>query len=176
MISLKRVLVLCVIAPVLGLVAVACSDDATSENSAQQSDIDTLGAQVQDNEVLFAIKAIGDLPLHDMDESINAGTIGDRDLPNARSAVRYLAITDWHDSLEEGAADVQDAAERLVNALDDGDVEAAKQPATDLHEGWHEFSDAAWEEIGEHLPPEAGVGTEHEEGGETPTAGGTPVQ
>jgi hypothetical protein len=176
MISLKRILIFGVVAPILGLAAVACSDDATSENSAQQSDIDTLSAHVQENEVLFAIKAIGDLPLHDMDEEIQTGDVGDRTLPNARSAVRYLALTDWPEELKDEAATIQGAAAALVTALDDGDVEAAKEPATELHEGWHDFADKAWEAIGDGLPPEAGIGAEHESGGETPAADGTPAE
>ncbi len=175
MISLKRVLILGVVAPMLGFASVACSDEATSENSAQQSDIDTLSAQVRDNEVLFTIKAIGDLELHELDEQIQAGDIGDTTLPNARNALRYLALTDWPDSLTEEAATVQDAATRLVAALDDGDAEAAKQPATDLHEGWHDFSGKAWAAIGEDLPPEASIDDEHDAAEESPHDAETPA-
>ena len=165
--------------------AAACGDDADSNSSAQQSDIDTINATIQDNEVLFAIKAIGDLPLHDMDVAIDAGTVEDDFLPIARDAVRYVAITDWPSALEEDAQAIEDAAVALVAALDEGDTEAAKQPATDLHELWHDFEDKAWAEIGEDLPPEAGIGGTHESGGEdetpvsedhdeeTPAAGGT---
>ena len=145
--------------------AAACGDDeADSNSSAQQSDIDTINATIQDNEVLFAIKAVGDLPLHDMDEAINAGTVEDNHLPTARDAIRYLGLTNWPASLEEEAKEVEDAAIALAAALDEGDTEAAKQPATDLHEGWHEFEDKAWEEIGEDLPPEAGIGASHDAG------------
>lgn len=155
--------------------AAACSDDeADSNSSAQQSDIDSINATIQDNEVLFAIVAMGTLPLHDMDEAINAGTVEDNFLPNARDAVRYMGLTDWPSSLEADAQEVEDAAIALAAALDEGDTEAAKQPATDLHEGWHEFEDKAWEEIGEDLPPEAGIGASHDAGGdETPGAEGT---
>ena len=120
--------------------AAACGDDeADSNSSAQQSDIDTINATIQDNEVLFAIVAMGTLPLHDMDEAINAGTVEDDYLPAARDAIRYLGMTDWPSSLEAEAQEVEDAAIALAAALDEGDTEAAKQPATDLHEGWHEF-------------------------------------
>lgn len=155
--------------------AAACGDDeADSNSSAQQSDIDTINATIQDNEVLFTIVAMGTLPLHDMDEAINAGTIEDNFLPSARLAVRYMGLADWPSSLEADAQEVEDAAVALAAGLDEGDTEAAKQPAADLHEGWHEFSEAAWAEIGEDLPPEAGVGAEHhEESDETPGAEGT---
>jgi hypothetical protein len=154
--------------------ATACGDDADSNSSAQQSDVETIKATIQDNEVLFTIKAVGDLPLHDMDEAINAGTVEDNFLPTARDAVRYLGLTNWPSSLENDAQAVEDAAIALAAALDEGDTEAAKQPATDLHELWHEFEDHAWAEIGEDLPPEAGIGAAHDAGGsETPGAEGT---
>jgi hypothetical protein len=39
------------------------------------------------------------------------------------------------------------------------------------------FEDKAWEEIGEGLPPESGIGASHDAGGdETPAAGETPAE
>jgi hypothetical protein len=135
-----RALIFALAAGAVLVTAAACSDDeADSNSSAQQSDIDTINATIQDNEVLFAIKAVGDLPLHDMDESINAGTVEDSFLGVSRDAVRYIAITDWPASLEEDAQALEDSAIALVTALDEGDNEAAKQPAADLHEGWHDI-------------------------------------
>lgn len=178
MISLKRVLILGVVAPLLGLAAVACSDDTTSDNSAQQSDIDTLNARVQRDEVLFAIKAINDVKLHEVDEGINAGEVGNDFLPRARQVVRTIGLTNWPAELEEGARGVQDAAIALVAALDDGDIEAAKQPATEVHEGWHDFADVAFAHAAEgaDLPPEAGIEEEHEAGDGTPAADDTPAE
>lgn len=164
-------------AGVLALTAAACGDDdADSSSSAQQGDVDAIAARMQQNEVLFAIKAIGDLPLHDMDEAIQGGDVPDDALPNARDVIRYVGLTDWPADLEGGANDVQAAAIALVTALDDGDAEAAKQPATDLHEAWHAFEGVAWAEIGGDLPAEAGIRESH--GGDasnTPAAGTTPA-
>jgi hypothetical protein len=171
-VAFRRGMLFALAAIALAVGAAACrDDDADSESSAQQGDVDALTARVQRNEVLLALKTLGDLPLHDMDESIQGGEVGDRFLPNARTAVRYLAITDWPDSLDADASALQGHAAALVRALDDGDVEAAKEPATELHEGWHDFSSAAWLEIGEGLPEEAGVEPHEEEG--TPEADGT---
>ena len=158
----------------LALTAAACGDDdADSSSSAQQGDVDAISARIQQNEVLFALKAIGDLPLHDMDESINAGEVPDDALPNARDVIRYVGMTDWPADLQEGADGIEAAAIELVTALDAGDSEAAKQPATDLHDAWHDFEGPAWAEIGGDLPPEAGIDADHGSGGETPAAGET---
>jgi hypothetical protein len=174
--TLKRMALLCVAAPAIAFAAVACSDDATSENSAQQSDVDSLSAQIQDNEVLFALKAVGDLHLHDLDEGINAGTIEDDYLPRARTVIRYFGLTDWPADLEADAEGVEEAAIQLVQALDDGDAEAAKAPATLLHDRWHDFEGPAWAEIGGDLPPEAGIDDTHDSGGSTtPGAGESPA-
>jgi hypothetical protein len=179
MITRWRGVLLACAAAALVLTAAACGDDdadstsADSSSSAQQGDVDAITARVQRNEVLLALKAIGDLPLHDMDVAINEGEAGSRDLPNARTAVRYLALSDWPAELEGDVATLQEAAAALVRALDEGDIEAAKQPATDLHEGWHDFSNEAWAAVAGGLPAEAGIESSHEEESETPVAGGT---
>lgn len=177
MITLKRVLILGVLGAFLALGATACSDDSTESNSsAQQSDIEAANARVQRNEVMFALKIIGDLPLHDMDESINAGEIGDDYLPNAREVVYITAVTNWPAELEEGATAVQDAAIALVDALDAGDAEAAKQPSTDLHDAWHDFEHeaVAWTAEGSDVPTQAGLEDDHSGGATTPAADATP--
>lgn len=164
----------------LALTAAACGDDgADSSSSAQQGDVDALSARIQRNEVMFAIKAIGDLPLHDMAQSIDAGDIPNDALPNTREVVRVTALTDWPDDLQTGADDIQAAAVALVQALDAGGGDAAQQPATDLHEAWHQFEHEAWAAIGHGLPPEAGIADEDHDAGETPddetpAAEGTP--
>ncbi len=179
MVTLKRVLVLGVLGAFLALGAAACSDDSTEGNSnAQQSDIEATNSRVQRNEVMFALKVIGDLPLHDMDESINAGEVGDDYLPNSRDVVLITSLTDWPAELEAGAMSVQDAAVALVDALDAGDAEAAKQPATDLHDAWHDFEHeaVAYTAEGSDVPPQAGVeGDDHGGGSETPAADTTPA-
>lgn len=178
MTALRRVLVLGVLGAFLVIGAAACSDDSTEGNSsAQQSDIEATNARVQRNEVMFANKVIADLPLHDMDVSINAGEVGDDYLPNARDVVYIIGVTNWPTELEERAASVQEAAVALVDALDAGDTEAAKQPATDLHDAWHDFEHeaVAYTAEGSDLPPEAGIEDDHESGGETPAADSTPA-
>jgi hypothetical protein len=175
MVTFRRALLFALAFGSLAFTAAACGDDDTqSDSSAQQSDIDTITARVQRDEVVFALKAIGDLPLHDMDEAINAGEVESSFLPNARDVVRYIGVTDWPTALDSAATDLQNAAIELVTALDAGDTEAAKQPATDLHELWHDFDHDAWAEIGGDLPPEAGTQPEEDDhGSETPAAEGT---
>jgi hypothetical protein len=179
MITLKRVLTIGVLGAFIALFAAACSDnDAESDSNAQQSDVATINARIQRNEVLFALKAIGDLPLHDMDVAINEGQVEGSFLPNAREVVRITGLTNWPEELRNDALALQDAAILLVAALDDGDTEAAKQPATDLHELWHDFEHDALAHAaeGSDLPPEAGVESgDHGSGDATPGADETPA-
>lgn len=172
---LRGVLLVCA-AGVLTLTAAACGDDdADSSSSAQQGDVDAIEARIQRNEILFTLKGWADLQLHEIDESINAGEVPEDALPRARLAIRYTELTEWPTELQEGADGVTAAAVALVTALDAGDTEAAKQPATDLHDAWHDFNEVAWAEIGGDLPPEAGIEADHE-GSETPTAEETPSE
>lgn len=101
-------------------------------------------------------------------------------LPNARHVIVVAGLTNWPSELEDGAMGVQKAAIALVTALDEGDAEAAKQPATDLHDAWHDFEHEALAHAAEdaELPPEAGIeGDDHgaSAGDETPTAEETAV-
>lgn len=154
--------------------AAACSDnEADSNSTAQQSDIEATNARVQRNEMLWAMTGLGALELHDMDESISAGTVEDSFIPTARSAIRYLGLTNWSADLEDDAQALEDHAVALVAALEDDDIEAAKDPAHELHEGMHEFLETAWAEVGADLPPEAGTQPHSDEEG-TPAADSTP--
>jgi hypothetical protein len=169
------------VAGALGVFTAACDDDAESDSSAQQSDVaalqqqvDTLKADLQSTEELYAVLTLGTLELHGMDEGLNeTGTIESSYVPNTRTAVRVLALTDWSDTLQADADAVHDTAVELLQALEAEDVEAAKAASTELHDSAHEFTDAVWGEIAADLPPDAGgVEEEHEE--ETPAAGETP--
>jgi len=159
------------------LIASACGGDssrpASSETNASQASVDDLAARTQRNEQLFAAVTIGNIPLHAMDESIMGGTIEASFVPNVRTVVRLLALTDWSPSLKADADALHGHAVELLKALSDADVEAAKEPAHALHEGWHEFSDKLWGEIAKDLPPDAG-GVEPDHADDmTPAATGT---
>jgi hypothetical protein len=177
---MKFALVALAVTSALALFAAACSDDdnktASGSSTASQASVDDLAATVQQNAEMFALITIGAIPLHDMDETIAAGTIDPKFVPNTRTTVRVLALTDWDSSLKADADTVHGHAVDLLKALEDGDVEAAKDPAHELHEGWHEFSDEAWAVVAKDLPPDAGgVAPDEDEEETTPAAGTTPA-
>lgn len=158
--------------------AAACSGDDTTKtangsSTASQASIETLSARVQRNEMLFAAVNIGALPLHDMDESIAAGNVDAKFVPMTRSAVRFLALTNWSSDLKADADAVHAHAVDLLKALDDGNVAAATDPAHELHEGWHEFLDRLWGVLAKDLPADAGGVSGHHEESTTPAAGTT---
>jgi hypothetical protein len=160
-----------------GVFFTACDDDpdaASSETSTSQGAVDDLASRVQRNEALTAFTAIDALPLHDMDESINAGTIESSDIPNTRTLLRYIGITDWGE-LQSDVDAIQDAAVDLLAALDSDDVEAAKAPATAVHDLWHDFEGTFWAHVAADLSPEEGgpSGDDHSGGSTTPAADAT---
>ena len=75
----------------------------------------------------------------------------------------HFAFLRWLDEILEYAEDVPDIDRDFISVdlARESAAEAAKQPATDLHDAWHDFEDVAWAEIGEDLPPEAGIGEAH---------------
>jgi hypothetical protein len=169
-------LVTCAVAAA-AIAAAACGGDdgAESNSTASQESIDTLSARVARNEQMFALITLDTLGLHDMDEGLNeTGEIESSYVPNTREAARLLALTDWGEFQDEAGEVLRDA-ERLLAALRDSDVDAAKAAATELHESQHQFSGTLWDEITKDLSPAQGgpQGGGHE-GGETPAAEETP--
>ena len=173
--NFKHALLAMAIAPLLGIMAVACDDDpeAESESSASQESIDTLSARVQHNEMMFYTSAIRDAQLHAMDEALNAtGVIESTYIPNTRGAIRLLALTDWPAEFQEDADAVHDVAVELLAALEDDDAAAAAPLATELHDAEHDFNATVTNELVKDLPPDEGGPEEHDDGGSTTPAAG----
>jgi hypothetical protein len=172
--GIKRALLTTCAIGALALSAAACNDDgddAESNDNASQESIDALALRVERNEQLFALTAMGQLGLHDMDEGLNdTGTIESSYTPNTRRAVRLLALTDWG-QFQDDAEDLRAHAETLLTALQDEDIEAAKDAAHELHEGEHEFSRAVMNELVKDLDPDLGGPEIEEESSETPADG-----
>lgn len=162
----KAGLLLAAIVPVALLFAVACGDDADSSDSASQSSIDELSARVQRNEQMAAVLEMNKLGLHDMDESLAAGTIESSFAPNTRTAIRVLALTDWEDDFSEDAGIVQEHAVDLLKALEDEDIAGAARHAKELHELGHDFTDAVWAKLAADLPADAGGVAPHDDAAE----------
>ena len=160
------------------MLVAACGDDtkpADSSSSASQANFEQLSARVQRNEMLFASVTLGSLPLHAMDESLAEGTAESTFVPAARSAVRIFALTDWDPSLKAEAEQVHGHAVDLLKALDEGDLDAAKDPAHELHESYHDFSDKVWAIVAKDLPADAGGVAPHDDEEATPAAATTPA-
>jgi hypothetical protein len=133
--------------------------------------VDALTSRVQRNELLFAVINIGNLPLHDIDESIAEGNVESNFIPDIREAIRLLALTDWGTEFQSTADEIREHAVAALQALDADDVEGAAEPAAALHEGWHDFADEVWAVLVADLPEDAGGVPPHEEEGDaTPGA------
>ena len=130
--------------------------------------------------MLFASVSLASLPLHAMDESLAAGKAESTFVPAARSAVRIFALTDWDPSLKTEAEQLRGNAVDLLKALNDGNLDAAKDPAHQLHETYHDFSDKVWAIVAKDLPADAGGVSPHDDAeattgtNTTPAAGATP--
>ncbi len=151
----------------------ACSDDAKTESSASQSDIEALNARVERIDMMHAVIGLSKLGLHDMAVALEEGTIESSFAPNTRTAIRLLALTEWPDDLAADAETVRGHAVDLLKALQDEDVDAAAGAAAALHDSEHDFSNDAWAILAAGLPPDAGGVEAPDEGSETPEAGET---
>ena len=165
----------------VGIAASACDDDdsATGSSSASQESVDDLSARVQQNEMLFALVSIEALKLHEIDDSVQAGAPLERAIPDVRKFIRIMALTNWVPELGTEADEVHDLGVAWLNALDEGDVEAAKGPSGEAHEAFHEFAENAWNVVVKDLPPDEGGPEPDDEDesspeAETPAAEATP--
>lgn len=177
MVRPRMLVALAVLVPALAMLAAACSDSADSKNSAAQANVDRIDARVQRNEMMSAIITLDGLPLHEMDVSLAASTVESAFVPDTRTAIRMLKLTNWVDELKDDADKLHGEAVNLLKALEADNVDAAKAPAHNLHEGAHEFHRAVWAVLARDLPSDAGGPEPTEAAGadETPAAGTTPA-
>lgn len=164
----------------LAVAGAACNDDgsntADGSSNASQQTVDQLSDRMERNEMLFAYISIGNIPLHEIDDTLNGegGPIEATFAPDVREFVRIMALTNWDDELAAEAETVRQAGLDLLAALEDGDAEAAKPLAPGMHNGWHDFSEKVFAAVAEGLPPEEGGPEPHEEEEGTPAAEATP--
>lgn len=171
----------------VAIAATACSTGTTttSTSNASQTSVDQLAARTQRNEMLFAVVNVSALPLHEMSVSLNGGKVDPTFVPMTRTTIRLLALTNWDTTLKGDADKVRGHAVDLLKALEDGNLDAAKDPADKLHDGYHDFSGKVWEVVAKDLPPDAGGVAPHSDeatpaptsvspGNSSPIAGVTP--
>jgi hypothetical protein len=145
-------------APALLLGAVACSDDnaADSGSSASARSVDEINARIQRNEMITALLGIGALPLHEIEEELaGGGEIPNDAVPSMRTLIRLASLTNWHPDLQAGADKLHEAAERFIEAAETGNRGGATGQAINVHNGWHDFSEEAWDLVA------PGAGGEH---------------
>jgi hypothetical protein len=104
----------------------------------------------------YALITLDELPLHEMDEAAQGGTIDPEFAPAVRTLVRILSLTDWLPELEEGAAALHEQAVELLEAIESGEVENVREPAAAVHESTHEFTDEGWEVVGANVAESGG--------------------
>jgi len=101
-----------------------------------------------------------------IDETIAAGEeIPNNAIPSMRTVIRLITITEWDSDLQADADAIKESAEAFITAAEADDHGAVAEAATAVHDGWHDFSEGAWEVIA----PGTGGG-DHDDGEETPHA------
>jgi len=139
----------------------ACGGNSTknadSSSTASQQSIDALNTQVQQDEVLNAWNAIQNLPIHDLDTSLQGGTIDGKFVPTLRTLIRELALTPWPTDLQEEATTFHDMAVTLFKGLNAGQTaDQLKDASTALHTEYHKFTPMAGDWAAKSLPADAG--------------------
>ncbi len=176
MIRLKYVALLASAAALI-TAAVACSDSsnkpADGSSSASQQSVDELSTRVQQDEMLNAWVTLSAMPLHDLDETLQGGTIDSKYVPTLRAAIRVIALTNFTSDVKPQMDKMHDDAVALLNAMDAGQsVDSLKDMSATLHEDAHGLS-ALGNSVAKDLPPNAGgpvaTATPSNSGGTTST-------
>lgn len=156
--SLRRALLAAALVTAIAVTAAACDDgDEDDDDGASQAAIATLTARVQRDEMFAGVRAIDELPLHEMADTIEEGTFEASFAPTTRSLVRVLALTDWG-ARQTDADALRGHAEELLAAIEANDIAKAKEHAPTLHEAAHQFSTDVWESLTAQMPGDAGGG------------------
>jgi hypothetical protein len=175
----KHAMIILAILSIAAVFVTACGDDtkdASSSTSASQASIDELTARIQRDEMLTAWITVSNLPLHDLDEELQGGTINGKYVPTLRTLIRVLALTDWTSDTKPVATKLHDEAVILLQALDAGkDAAALKDLSAAMHDAAHPFGPTIGNAIAKDLPANAGgpvpTSTPSADDATTPAAG-----
>jgi hypothetical protein len=152
-------LLLVAAALLFGVAATACSDsdNASSSNNASQQSVDQLSTRVQQNEMLTAWLALQPLPMHDLAETLDAGTIDPQYVPTLRTAIRVLALTNWTSDIKPDATQYHDDAVTLLQGIESGKAAADLTDAADaVHDDADAFKITLGNTVAKDLPQDAG--------------------
>ena len=177
MTHLKYVALLAMAAALM-LVLAACSGSsnktADGSTSPSQQSIDDLTSRVQRGEQMTAWLAISNLPVHDLDTTLQGGKIDGKYVPTLRTLIRVLALTEFTPAVQPAAQQLHDDAVKLFQAMNSGQEAPQLQPmSSTVHNEFDKFSPALGNEVAKNLPPDAGGPSGSSS---TPSAGATSAQ
>jgi hypothetical protein len=157
----KHAMVIAAILAVAGIFPAACggnsAKEAGSSSTASQASIDQLAARVQRDEMLHAWVAISNLPVHDLDVTLQGGKIDGKYVPTLRTLIRLLALTEFIPAVQPAATQLHDDAVSLFTAMNSGQEPAKLQTMSmTVHNEFDKFAPALGNEVAKDLPADAG--------------------
>src|SRR5712692_1379839 len=106
----KHAMIVAAVLSVAGIFA-ACGGNSTgSSSTASQASIDQLATRVRRDEMLHTWVAISNLPVHDLDVTLQGGKIDGKYVPALRTLIRLLALTEFAPAVQPAATQLHDDA------------------------------------------------------------------
>ncbi len=168
----KHAMTIAAILSIAAVFAAACGSstkntDSSGAASPQSTDATTT-ARFQRDEMLNAWLTVSNLPIHDLDTTLQGGKIDGKFVPTLRTLIRVLALTDWSADVKPTTTKMHEDAVTLLQALDAGKPpDAVKDLSAALHDDSHAFGTIIGNAIAKDLPANAG--------GPVPTSPSTPL-
>jgi hypothetical protein len=137
--------------------AIASACGSSSNSGVSQDSLDQLTARVQRDEMLNAWIAVSNLPVHDLDSTLQGGKIDGKYVPALRTLIRVLALTDFSSDIKPAAQKLHDDAVSLLQALNAGQDAATVAPlSAAVHTDSDKFNPALGDVVAKDLPADAG--------------------
>lgn len=137
-------------------IASACGSGSSSSGVSQQS-LDQLTARVQQDEMVNAWIAVSNIPIHDLDTTLQGGKIDGKYVPALRTLIRVLALTDFSPDIKPAAQQLHDDAVTLFQALNSGEDAATVAPlSATVHAESDKFNPELGDVVAKALPVDAG--------------------
>jgi hypothetical protein len=149
------------LAALISTFGAACGGSSTKTangaTSVSQQSVDQLTTRVQRDEMLNAWVAISNLPVHDLDVTLQGGKIDGKYVPTLRTLIRLLALTEFTPAVQPAAMQLHDDAVSLSTAMNSGQEPARLQSmSTTVHNEYDKFAPALGNEVAKDLPANAG--------------------
>ena len=148
---------LVLLVPAVVLLSSAQAQGGTQQVEALQEEVARLQAQVESLSsavvaptLLIANSYLAAAGFDAMDEALQAGELDPRWLETVRTTLTAVNAVAWPDELREGVAAFTDAAVGLEAALQEEDLDAAAEAASEAHERQHDLSLAIFAHLAPH--------------------------